>query len=53
MSTELEVVMTDWLVKMLGLPHFYLHNNSGGGGAIGVIASLVYRINVKTLIVTP
>ncbi|VDK32240.1 unnamed protein product [Taenia asiatica] len=38
-STELEVVMTDWLVKMLGLPDFYLHNNSGGGGVIGTTCS--------------
>eukprot|EP00108_Taenia_solium_P002063 TsM_000161300 transcript=TsM_000161300 gene=TsM_000161300 len=38
-STELEVVMTDWLVKMLGLPDFYLHNSNGGGGAIGVIVT--------------
>ncbi|EUB55630.1 Aromatic-L-amino-acid decarboxylase [Echinococcus granulosus] len=38
-STELEVVMTNWLVKMLGLPDFYLHNVSGGGGVIGTTCS--------------
>ncbi len=28
--------MMDWLVKMLGLPDFFLYGVKGGGGVIGV-----------------
>nr|CDS34394.1 aromatic amino acid decarboxylase [Hymenolepis microstoma] len=38
-STELEYIMTNWLVKMLGLPDFYLHSAKGGGGVIGTSCS--------------
>uniref|UniRef100_A0A5K3F3A3 Aromatic-L-amino-acid decarboxylase n=1 Tax=Mesocestoides corti TaxID=53468 RepID=A0A5K3F3A3_MESCO len=38
-STELEVIMMDWLVKMLGLPDFFLYNRAGGGGVIGTTCS--------------
>ncbi|KAM7533095.1 hypothetical protein Aperf_G00000126003 [Anoplocephala perfoliata] len=38
-STEVEYVMTNWLVKMLGLPDFYLHAPNSGGGVIGTTCS--------------
>ncbi|KAK7098903.1 aromatic-L-amino-acid decarboxylase-like [Littorina saxatilis] len=38
--TELEMVTTDWLGKMLGLPEHFLHSHSGlGGGVIQSTAS--------------
>ncbi|VDL98926.1 unnamed protein product [Schistocephalus solidus] len=30
-STELEVLMLDWLAKIFGLPDFYLSHTDGGG----------------------
>ncbi len=48
--TELEVVMMDWLAKMLDLPDYYLASSGGlGGGVIQVTASEV--ILVKKLYV--
>ncbi|KAK3101688.1 hypothetical protein FSP39_005488 [Pinctada imbricata] len=35
--TELEVITTDWLAKMLALPEHFLHSHPGSGG--GVIQS--------------
>lgn len=32
--TELEVVMMDWLAKMLQLPDFYLASSGGAGGGV-------------------
>ncbi|KAM3179336.1 hypothetical protein ACTXT7_000814 [Hymenolepis weldensis] len=40
-NTELEYVMTNWLVKMLGLPNYYLHSPKGGGGVIGKVFGLI------------
>ncbi|KAK7098977.1 aromatic-L-amino-acid decarboxylase-like isoform X2 [Littorina saxatilis] len=38
--TELEMVTTDWLGKMMGLPEHFLHSHSGlGGGVIQTTAS--------------
>ncbi|CAF3610385.1 unnamed protein product [Adineta steineri] len=39
--TELEVIMMDWLAKMIGLPDDFLHSNaqSAGGGVIQTTAS--------------
>ncbi|KAK7473657.1 hypothetical protein BaRGS_00035135 [Batillaria attramentaria] len=38
--TELEMVTTDWLGKMLGLPEHFLHSHPGlGGGVIQTTAS--------------
>ncbi|XP_028966482.1 histidine decarboxylase [Galendromus occidentalis] len=38
--TELEVIVMDWLAKMLGLPKCFLHSNeTGGGGVIQTTAS--------------
>jgi len=35
--TELEVVMMDWLAKMIGLPEIFLASaGQGGGGVIQV-----------------
>ena len=32
--TELEMITMDWLVKMLGLPTFFLHSDPGKGGGV-------------------
>ncbi|XP_022658960.1 histidine decarboxylase-like isoform X2 [Varroa destructor] len=32
--TELEVIVMDWLAKMLGLPDCFLHSTGGGGGGV-------------------
>lgn len=32
--TELEMVMTDWLAKSIGLPEFFLNSHSGPGAGI-------------------
>lgn len=41
--TELEVVMLDWLGKMLGLPEEFLACSGGrGGGVIQVRGSYLY-----------
>lgn len=52
--TELEVVMMDWLAKMLGLPQHFLstaHGGKGGGvihvSQIAIHMMLVYKIKSK------
>lgn len=53
--TELEVIMMDWLAKMLNLPEFYLYSSTGQGG--GVIqgtaseATLVALLGAKARII--
>merc|ERR1719450_426390 len=32
--TELEVITMDWLAKMIGLPHHFLHSSPGEGGGV-------------------
>lgn len=32
--TELEIIVMDWLAKMLGLPKCFLHSNGTGGGGV-------------------
>jgi hypothetical protein len=46
--TELEVITTDWLGKMLALPEEFLHSGPGnGGGVIQVMKPIVKML--KTL----
>lgn len=35
-STELEVIVLDWVAKMLGLPEFFYSSSANGGGVIQV-----------------
>lgn len=42
--TELEVIVMDWLAKMLGLPQCFLHSNeTGGGGVIQVLPKFMFK----------
>jgi len=44
--TELEVVMMDWLAKMIGLPEMFLASaGQGGGGVIQVSFDLIFYIS--------
>lgn len=52
-STELEVLVLDWLGKMLGLPHEFLASSDGpGGGVIQVsfVLAFIYLQNKKQII---
>jgi len=43
--TELEVVMMDWLAKMIGLPEIFLASAGLGGG--GVIQVCIHYFIIK------
>jgi aromatic-L-amino-acid decarboxylase len=39
LNTELEVVVTDWMARALGLPDHFLHTSGVGGGVLQTTAS--------------
>lgn len=43
--TELEVIVMDWLAKMIGLPDCFLHASGTGGG--GVIQAS-HRVSINS-----
>lgn len=45
--TELEVITTDWLGKMLALPEEFLHCGPGNGGGVIQVLKFVFQI-IKT-----
>ncbi|XP_068244610.1 aromatic-L-amino-acid decarboxylase [Palaemon carinicauda] len=47
-ATELEMIVMDWLAKMIGLPDHFLHSNkdSHGGGVIQTTASEATFVNL-------
>ncbi|EHB18409.1 Histidine decarboxylase [Heterocephalus glaber] len=47
--TELEMSMMDWLAKMLGLPHHFLHGHPGSQGG-GVLQSTVSESTLVALL---
>ena len=48
--TELEVVMLDWLGKMLALPEEFLACSGGrGGGVIQVSTVFIFVLNDRTM----
>lgn len=59
--TELEMVMTDWLAKAVGLPSIFLNSDSGPGAGmiqstasdatfIALLSARARAVNVKLLI---
>lgn len=51
-GTEMEMHMTDWLCKALGLPSFFLHHHpdSSGGGVMQVSSSLLCLLGKQLVI---
>ncbi|XP_038622937.1 histidine decarboxylase [Tachyglossus aculeatus] len=48
-NTELELIVIDWLAKMLGLPDYFLHSHPGGRGG-GVIQNSVSESTLISLL---